>query len=146
MSDREKVIKGLECCILHDPDDHCRCAECTYNIHEISNSPCANGLKWDALELLKEQEPRVMTWQEVEAHYTVPFFDDLNEFEDFAQDIKPLYFEYKHEDHWEVHWRGYSSVSKYIHNWLSEYNKTWRCWTDKPTEEQRKVVKWGETD
>lgn len=23
-----------------------------------------------------------------------------------------------------------------------EYNKTWRCWTSRPTEEQRKEVKW----
>lgn len=24
------------------------------------------------------------------------------------------------------------------------YNKTWRCWTSRPTDEQRKVVKWDE--
>lgn len=24
------------------------------------------------------------------------------------------------------------------------YNKTWRCWSSKPTDEQRKVVKWNE--
>ena len=24
------------------------------------------------------------------------------------------------------------------------YGKTWRCWTAKPTDEQRKAVKWGE--
>ena len=54
---REKVIRGLECCILHDPDDKRRCSDCPYNHHEISNAPCANGLKFEALSLLKVQEP-----------------------------------------------------------------------------------------
>ena len=27
---------------------------------------------------------------------------------------------------------------------LSAYNKTWRCWTAKPTDEQRQAVKWNE--
>ena len=62
MSDRQKVIlekaiRGMECCILRDPDDHHRCEECPYNSHDISNAPCANGLMRDALALLKEQEP-----------------------------------------------------------------------------------------
>lgn len=53
MVDREKVIKGLECCI--DPLK-ARCPECPYY-------PCydqdttSEQLLADALELLKEQEP-----------------------------------------------------------------------------------------
>lgn len=46
MPDLEKVIKGLECCILRDPDDHARCSQCSYG------SNCVNRLKMDALELL----------------------------------------------------------------------------------------------
>lgn len=46
----EKVIKGLECCILQDPDDHARCSQCPYG------SNCVNRLKMDALELLKAQD------------------------------------------------------------------------------------------
>lgn len=49
---REKAIKGLECCILRDPDDHARCSQCQYE------SNCVNRLKMDALELLKEQEAK----------------------------------------------------------------------------------------
>ena len=51
MTDREKALKGLECCIKHDPDDRPRCAECPYD------GACLNRLKIDALELLKAQEP-----------------------------------------------------------------------------------------
>ena len=48
---REKVIKGLECCIKRNPDDKMRCGECPYE------GACLNRLKVDALALLKAQEP-----------------------------------------------------------------------------------------
>lgn len=50
MPDLEKVIKGLECCILRDPDDHARCSQCSYE------SNCVNRLKMDALELLNDPD------------------------------------------------------------------------------------------
>ena len=50
MDDRGKVIRGLECCILRDPDDHARCSQCSYG------GNCVNRLKMDALSLLKAQE------------------------------------------------------------------------------------------
>ena len=50
----EEVIKGLECCILRDPDDKMRCSECPYNEHDTY---CLNRLKMDALALFKAQEP-----------------------------------------------------------------------------------------
>ena len=46
MEIREKVVKGLECCILHDPDDKPRCNECPYE------GACLNRLKNDALTLI----------------------------------------------------------------------------------------------
>ena len=52
MADLEKVIKGLECCILRDPDDKLRCSECPYE------GNCVNRLKQDTLSLLKAQEPK----------------------------------------------------------------------------------------
>lgn len=56
-ADRKNVIKGLECCILRDPDDSRRCAECPKSEYgrTISNS-CINGLMVAALALLKEQD------------------------------------------------------------------------------------------
>jgi hypothetical protein len=52
MPDVEKVIKGLECCIIRYPDDKARCDECPYE------SACCNQLKNDALALLKAQEQK----------------------------------------------------------------------------------------
>ena len=55
MTNREKVIKGLECCIKRNPDDKTRCCECPYD------GACLNRLKADALALLKAQDNTVCT-------------------------------------------------------------------------------------
>ena len=47
MTKFEMAIKGLECCVLHNPDDKSRCNECPYE------GNCLNRLKYDALTLLK---------------------------------------------------------------------------------------------
>lgn len=65
--DGEKVRKGLECCILRDPDDHRRCGDCPYNPHAISNEPCANGLKYNALSLIRQQQERIAELEAQEA-------------------------------------------------------------------------------
>ena len=51
MTDREKVIKGLECC--NTPNNH---EECPYNGAEHYNI-CTHQLLNDAIKLLKAQEP-----------------------------------------------------------------------------------------
>lgn len=141
MIDREKVIKGLECCIMRDPDDHTRCSECPYE-----STMCGNRLKIEALALLKAQEPRVMTLEEVIAHYSLPpvFPDDLGMQEDYYEDIQPLYFEFPHdsEEPWIVHWRGHAQVARYLDEWRHSYNKKWRCWTSRPTDARREATPW----
>ena len=52
MTDREKVIKGLEICVNRVPGKY-DCNECPY---EIDGNYCEINLAKDALELLKEQE------------------------------------------------------------------------------------------
>ena len=90
--------------------------------------------------------PRVMTLDEVVAHYSLPpvFVDDFGAQEDYYEDIRPLYFEFPHqeEDPWIVHWRGHAQVARYLDEWKHTYNKKWRCWTTRPTDEQRKAAKW----
>ena len=53
MPDREKVIKGLECCKI--PFTKCYDGGCPY----FENDGCKARLKGDALALLKAQEPVV---------------------------------------------------------------------------------------
>lgn len=99
-----------------------------------------------AIEVLTEQEPRVLTLEEVIKHYSLPpvFVDDLSAQEDYLQDIAPLYFDFPLCDSWAVHWRGYQSVRKYIDDWKTSYGLNWRCWTSRPTDEQREAVQWQE--
>lgn len=63
--DGEKVVKGLKCCVLRDPDDHRRCGECPYNPYAISSEPCANGLKYNAITLIRQQQERIKAQDEV---------------------------------------------------------------------------------
>ena len=48
MTDLDKTIRGLECCVLRDPDDKPRCDSCPYE------GNCLNRLKHDALALLRK--------------------------------------------------------------------------------------------
>ena len=62
MPDREKVIKGLECCTRGDV-----CfSDCPY-FKEVpmADGRCITAVQADALALLKEQEARVLTLDEV---------------------------------------------------------------------------------
>ena len=53
MMDREKVIKGLECCQL----DVNKCLDCPYLDKQNKVAECGIELHRDALALLKAQEP-----------------------------------------------------------------------------------------
>lgn len=55
MPDREKVIKGLECCTMLATLEHpYRCKECPY---QINGAPCERfAIMKDAISLLKDQE------------------------------------------------------------------------------------------
>ena len=57
MPDLDMTIKGLQCCVLHDPDDKPRCAECPYE------GNCLNRLKHDALTLLLMQRQTISAIQ-----------------------------------------------------------------------------------
>ena len=140
MADREKVIKAFEVCT----DVNGNCYECPYTENGENPEQCNQQALKDALSLLKAQEPRVMTLDEVVKHYSLPpvVLDDLGWQEDYLQDIEPLYFEFPVNDSWAVHWRGYQQVRAYINDWKPSYGQKWRCWTSRPTDEQREAVKW----
>lgn len=59
MTDREKVIKGLECCAAGNSG---RCIrECPYDF--VNNANCVSDMTRDALELLKEQRETIASVQ-----------------------------------------------------------------------------------
>jgi hypothetical protein len=134
MIDSEKVIKGLECCIKHDPDDKMRCGECPYE------GACLNRLKADALALLKAQEPRVMTLDEVVTAKpgTVVWLEDFDKPDVISGLLKRLFICTKVID--------FLTVKKEVNNEvtadLDVYGSEWRCWSAKPTDAQREAAPW----
>jgi len=133
MPDRKKVIKGLELCEI-GYEERCVGTECPYY-----EQGCTESLKNDILELLKEQEAKVLTLDQLkEALDTVVWLE------------KPMS---------ENLADGYSLTYRYKHGYMffdspfgdnpsqdrleySEYGKSWRCWNKRPTDEQRQAVKW----
>lgn len=153
MEQFEKVCKGLECCILHDPDDHQRCGECPFSHHEISNAPCANGLKSNALALIRDQQKRieeleaartarVMTLEEVKANEVV-YLEDFADPDDSVEPIIRPAINIEVKNGGIVMLDSATWDEGFIFNTDDEYSKTWRCWTQRPTNEQREAVRWG---
>jgi len=132
MTDREKVIKGLECCILRNPDDHARCSQCSYG------GNCVNRLKMDALALLKAQEPRVMTLEEVKAAKDDDIYLEISTRTDEIPYITAA----------TLDGVGIKGVTFYCSHFdFVAYNRRlygWRCWAARPTDDQRKAVKWDD--
>lgn len=120
MTDREKVIEGLEYLIT------------AYAFHG-DDAECLG----DALQLLKEQEPRVMTLEETEAFgWDYCYLEELRlpgkEYRAVCGDYVLTCITWPH------------IASMRIQHGNGNYNKTWRCWTEKPTKEQRRAVKWND--
>lgn len=143
----DRVRNGLECCVLRDPDDHLRCGECPYNPHAISNEPCANGLKFNALALIRQQQerikeleaapiPRLLTLEEAKCtHYTMPIIVEQcqSRCENLlcAGKVKGgIRLIRANGQGFALHW--------------SSYGPTWRMWSAFPTLEQREAVPWNE--
>jgi hypothetical protein len=119
MTDREKVIKGLECCIIRHPDDKARWDECPYE------SACCNRLKNDALALLKAQEPRLVT------------YEDFHSGREDGGEAIPCWKEARSKTRrsgWAVIVYG-----KMLADWEMGVA---RYWTARPTEEQMREEAW----
>ena len=92
----------------------------------------------DALALLKEQEPRVLTLEEIRSGAVeVVWLEDA----DKAEVIPGIWFRLSNEGEDEavdIHIRD-----GFVGARLEVYGKTWRAWTSRPDEDQRKAVAWN---
>lgn len=116
----EKVIKGLECCT----QDHCDPKDCPY-YSEMQN--CENMLKQHALALLKAQEPRVMTIEELK-----------------SCDQETIWFQVKSNHTMKQLTQDGINALIFIgslHNW-NGYGTIWRCWTSRPTDKKKEETPW----
>ena len=124
MTEREKVIRGLERFI----DDF--------------KPFCGNRDDWqrvyDALALLREQEPRVMTLEKLPAietpwnRNTPPYL--------FVERRSPI----------EARWMSWGFIHDSV-RWLGimrkqNYGSKWRIWNLRPTPDQMRDTKWEDSD
>lgn len=140
MPDREKVLKALE----HHKETAV-CIGCPY-AEDIDTAQGYCPIYDDAIALLGEQEPakrhpRVMTLEEVQdALDTVVWLDDGGEntsgnyalVESYSGTMTAVWFKLMDRDAGQQR-RHYES-----------YGKRWRCWDIRPTDEQRRAVKWDD--
>lgn len=137
MTDREKVIRGLECRSTNLPNKDCE--NCHYGM--------TMGRRWgcdfvrlcgDALELLKAREARVMTLDEAlgaEVNVDQCWIE--------VNDIRQIYLADavvcpEHLERADIQRWGATDCQLP----LDLYGEYWRMWTAKPTDEQREAVKW----
>ena len=131
MIDRDKVFKGLTCC------RNGFCFACPYNDGVENNVECKQKWADDALELLKEQEPRVMTLEEIKEGE--PY--RLGVGKEFV--TLPVICIHRYDDAQKPYITFVWKCGTF--SWMSEdYGKIWRCWSAKPTDEQRKAVAWND--
>lgn len=106
MMTREEVINGLQEVIDY---------EIIVYLYRTEAIECA-------IEMLKAQEPRVLT---------------LDEYKAIAESKKdervPVWEEWRYtKGGWKIPEKAYCG-----------YGEDWRAWTDRPTEEQREATPWG---
>ena len=123
MNEMEKVIKGLEACSLAGTKEDCIGYGCPYIIYndEVSDD-CQEQMFDDALALLKAQEPRVIALEEYKALA-----------EKAKEERDPVWEEWPRlKCTWEIPNQAYGG-----------YGTSWRCWTSRPTDEQREATPWN---
>lgn len=120
MAEREKVIHDLPICI------------------DFAESRGYGGLvdvMRDALELLKAQEPRVMTLEEV--HEMAWDYCYLEE-EVIKDKVLQIY-----SGKYRIKCITWPSIASCVLTFGDKsYGKRWRCWTSRPTDEQREATPW----
>lgn len=157
--DKKTVIEKLECFRLKADPQHCTEEKCPYNNAdpEFGCWCLSNRLIYDALELLKEQEPRLMTLEEVKAialRETERILSSgvepvwLEQNDDGLTNLNLVLISWWYMDNLDEDETEFEFIAKYFGtdiddtlNYL-DYGTRWRVWSSKPTIEQRKAVKW----
>lgn len=136
MTEREMVITALECCkdVHQSGRWSSGCISCGYS--DKHRPDCFLRLADDAVELLKEQEPRVLT---------------LDEAVDGTQ-VYYVEFQYHLDRGWvkcdfdRMYVDGEVAMlflrDKTFYQQKEDYGKLWRLWNRRPTDEHMKAVKW----
>ena len=130
MINKEKVINALENCVRNGV-----CINCEYKEHVA----CKTCLMADALSLLKEQETRILDWDELEDWGNAVWFEDKDEHECYIALIANV-------GTYDAKFTNVEPGNVHSLVFMRDfYMKEWRCWSARPTIKQRQAVKWGDT-
>ena len=130
MMDREKVISRLRIIWTWasvGPSIEGRCLE--------------DIVRWldDAIALLKAQEPRVMTWEEAQANVNEGPFIIMEVRDSTGTEID---YGVLVGDSYEMSEGSLLTVCEFG-LLKDDYGKRFRCWTSRPTDEQREAIPWN---
>ena len=137
MPDLEKAIQWLEIereCVSRDCDRDCGQCDLAQD-RETLLSACD-----DAISLLKSQRPRVMTLEEVKR--LLPGADVWIEYHDLtgwkiaAITVREIFDNGLLGEFQSLRY-SFDRYGRYNGDWLA-----WRCWTSRPTDEQRRATPW----
>lgn len=146
---REKVIRGLEWCI--ERPCHPKCPY--FSQEDKAQAYCLfKKIMPDALALLQEQEPRVLTLDEVcnLKYDDVVYYQGINtnsvesaivlHGEKMVPEVNTRVVQFRHAGG-TGGWNGINNAD------LNGYGKKWRCWNSRPSPEQMRDTPWeGECD
>ena len=133
MIDRKKVCKGL---YAHGYKD---CKSCPYWGSGPHGSSECKDLAREALSLLREQEPRVMTLKEVKN------LQSLRDGAIWLEALSGLFPALPEICMLNTTFFVAIPLNNYRGHFDNKYyGKTWRCWTARPTDEQREAAKWND--
>lgn len=138
MTELEKVVKGLECCTPWDGPALCN--QCPYDKFD---SPCGIAVVMrDALALLKEQVPRVLTLDDV-----CGGGECWIEYKYGGCGYADVYLSDHHDGTAQVYRCRPVGDTKPETVWLNDYGKFWRGWTSRPSAEMMANTPWeGEAE
>ena len=115
--------------------------ECLLHPQDADDSDMAKAIDTAvrAMRLLRFQEPRVMTLEEVEKSYskTPIWFEEQR-----LQTVYPAIY-HKSKGPEGAKFADITDFYYQRQDWAyGTYGKTWRCWTSRPTDAQREATPW----
>ena len=139
--DKEKLIRAMEYCtgdiVPVDENDECLGDVCPFKEGGYESGDCQENMIRAALALLREQEQRVLALEKIQSGTVEVAWLECSDKEEVRAG---LWFKRINEGEDEgiiIHvLDGFEGLRTAV------YGKTWRCWTARPTEEQRKAVLW----
>ena len=127
---REEVIRGLECCMISGEGG---CDDCPY----LGKGQCQELLGENVIALLKSQEPRVMTVEDViESEVgAVVWLEDIDKPTVIAGLVDRVFTGTMVVD--------FQCVARTVTAGFDDYGKRWRCWTSRPSAAEMEAIPWN---